>query len=109
MFYHRLNLRYVIQPFANLAAPSQLRLGRVAFVLLSLLLATPITGWCQQKASAGGEMLTLEQAIALALRENHTTKIAALEVGKVEDELAATRTIRLPSMHLYTLVSQQLV
>jgi outer membrane protein TolC len=36
-------------------------------------------------------------------------KNAELEVGKGTDNLAATRTFRLPSVHLYTLVSEQLV
>ena len=79
------------------------------FVVLSLLLVTPITAWCQQIASAPGEVLTLEQAIALALHENHRVRDAELDVGKAGDTLAATRTIRLPSMYLYSLVSQQLV
>src|SRR4051812_11026112 len=109
MSYHTLNLRYVVQPLANLVATRQLRLEKVVVVLLSLLLATQITALCQQDVSNTGEVLTLEQAIALALRENHLVKNAELGVGKVEDELAATRTLRLPSMHLYTLVSQQLV
>jgi outer membrane protein len=109
MSYHTLNLRYVVQLLANLAAMRQLRLGELVVVLLSLFLATPITALCQQDVSNIGEVLTLEQAIALALRENHLVKNAELGVGKVEDELAATRTFRLPSMHLYTLVSQQLV
>jgi outer membrane protein TolC len=74
-----------------------------------ILLLTPLTIWCQQDTSASGEMLTLEQAIALALRDNHRVKNAELEVGKMADNLAAARTFRLPSVHLYTLVSEQLV
>ena len=84
------------------------RRRRIAW-LLTILVATPITGLSQQVASSSTEVLTLEQAIAAALRENHVVKSAELAVGKAEDELAATRTIRLPSMHLYTLVSQQFV
>src|SRR5262245_41010347 len=78
-------------------------------LLLMILLSTPISALCQQDVSKSAEVLTLEQAIAVALRENHLVKTAELGVGKAGDELAATRTIRLPSMHLYTLVSQQLV
>jgi len=63
----------------------------------------------QAVAPPSGELLTLEQAIALAVRNNHSVKIAKLGVGKAEDELAATRTYRLPSMHFYTLFLQQLV
>lgn len=78
-------------------------------IVVSILLLTPLTAWCQQDNSASGEILTLEQAITLALRDNHMVKNAELGVGKVENELAATRTFRLPSMHLYMLASQQLV
>src|SRR5262249_10583488 len=82
---------------------------RRSVLLLTILLATPITGFSQQNASSSAEVLTLEQAIAEALRENHSLKNAELAVGKAGDELAATRTIRLPSMHVYSLVSQQFV
>ena len=86
-----------------------MRKARTIIIAVSILLLTPLVAWCQQDTSASGEMLTLEQAIALALRDNHLVKNAELGVGKVEDELAAARTFRLPSMHLYTLASQQLV
>jgi len=83
---------------------------RVGIVLLlPLLLMTPTTVLCGQDVSNSAEVLTLEQAIAVALRENHRLKSAELGVGKAEDELSATRTIRLPSMHVYSLVSQQFV
>src|SRR4029077_2359940 len=109
MSYHTLNLRYVVQPLANLAATRQLRLGEVVVVLLSIFLATPVTALCGQDVSNTGEVLTLEQAIALALRDNHIVKSAELGVRKAGDELAAIRTSRLPSMHLFTLASQQFV
>src|SRR5262249_12057866 len=85
----------------------QLRIGMV--LLLPLLLVMPTAALCRQDVSSSAEVLTLEQAIALALRDNHLVKNAELGVGKTGDELAATRTMRLPSMHLFTLVSQQLV
>ena len=78
-------------------------------LLLPLLLATPVTALCGQEVSNTGDVLTLEQAIALALRDNHNVKSAELGVGKAGDDLAATRTSRLPSMHLFTLASQQFV
>jgi outer membrane protein TolC len=86
-----------------------MRKAKTVNVVVLILLLTPLTAWCQQDTSASGEMLTLEQAIALALRDNHRVKNAELEVGKGEDNLAATRTSRLPSLHLYTLISEQLV
>ena len=78
-------------------------------LLLPLLLATPLTALCGQDVSNTGEVLTLEQAIALAMRDNHLVKSAELGVGKAGDELAAIRTSRFPSMHLFTLASQQFV
>jgi outer membrane protein TolC len=86
-----------------------MRKARTVNMVALILLLSPLTAWCQQDTSASDEMLTLEQAIALALRDNHQVKNAELDVGKVEDNLAATRTFRLPSVHLYTLVSEQLV
>ena len=48
-----------------------------AFVLLLLLLVGAVVR-AQQSAPASGESLTLDQAIALALRDNHAMKIAKL-------------------------------
>ena len=81
---------------------------RSFFALLLLVLVPPTTAWCRQETSGSGEVLTLEQAIALALHENHLVRNAQLEVGKAGDALAATRTSRLPSMDLYALGLQQL-
>jgi outer membrane protein len=81
-------------------------------VLLSLSLL-PILAWSQERPAALAalqvEDLTLEQAIALALSDNRLVKIAELDVGKVADNLAATRTFRLPSMNLYSLTTEQMV
>ena len=77
--------------------------------IASILLLTPLSAWGQQDTSTSGETLTLERAIALALTDNHLVKIAELEVGKGADNIAATRTFRLPSMNLYSLTSKQLV
>ncbi|MBV9929202.1 MAG: TolC family protein [Acidobacteria bacterium] len=63
----------------------------------------------QQGAGASGEVLTLDEAVSLALRENRQVKNAQLAVGQAGDAVAAARTQRLPSMFVYSLVSQQLV
>jgi len=65
--------------------------------------------WAQSSATRDAEELTLEQAIEIALRANRPVKNAQLSISKAGDELAATRTLRLPSMNLYALASQQLV
>lgn len=62
---------------------------------------------CQQSAPSG-EILTLDQAIQLALRNNRSAQNARLEVDKADDKTAALRTRRLPSLKLSTLFSKPL-
>jgi outer membrane protein TolC len=82
---------------------------KISVAALAVLLAIPIAAGAQQPPAAYGGALTLEQAIRLALRENHLVRNAELGVGKAEDALRATRTYRLPSIYLFTLATQQLV
>src|SRR5258706_14615063 len=79
-----------------------------AFALLLLLLVRGVVQ-AQRSASDSGESLTLDQAIALALRENHGMKIAKLEVERADEDISAAKTYRLPSLHAYTSVSSNLV
>jgi outer membrane protein len=53
-------------------------------------------------------VLTLDQAIAIALKNNREAKNARLEIEKAEDKLDAYRTRRLPSFKISSLVSQPL-
>jgi outer membrane protein len=78
-------------------------------VIITLIVSSGSVLAQQKEAESSGEVLTLEQAITLALRDNRLVKNAELGVGKAGDEVTATRTLRLPSMHLYTLASEQLV
>ena len=75
-------------------------------LFLLILIRSPV--YAQQSLATSAESLTLEQAIALALRDNHATKIAQLEVGKADESVAAAKTFRLPSLHAYTLFSGNL-
>src|SRR5260221_533881 len=75
---------------------------------LFLLLLVRGVGQAQQSAPAFGESLTLDQAIALALRDNHAMKIAKLEVERADEDISAAKTYRLPSLHAYTSVSGNL-
>src|SRR6201988_674891 len=75
-------------------------------LLLLILIRSPIQA--QQSAPPYAESLTLDQAIALALRDNHAMKIAQLEVDKADESISAAKTFRLPSLHAYTLVSGNL-
>ena len=79
------------------------------FLSLQLLLVMPLNGWCQHSSPAPDQALTLEQAIALALRENHVVREAETEAAKAGDVLAATRTSRLPSMEVFSLAGEQFV
>lgn len=76
---------------------------------LFLLLATPLAGWCQQTTPTSAEVLSLDQAINIALQNNRSLKNARLNVEKGEDEIQSIRTSRLPSTHFYALVSQDMV
>src|SRR4026207_394290 len=79
---------------------------RVLALLLLLFLRTPVQA--QQSAPSDAESLTLDQAIGLALRDNHAMKIAKLEVEKAGENISAAKTFRLPSLHAYTLFSGNL-
>jgi outer membrane protein len=79
------------------------------FAALSLLLATPSTGWCQQSTRTSVEVLSLDQAVSIALQNNRSLKNARLTVEKGEDEIGAIRTSRFPSAHFYALVSEDMV
>ncbi|MFN0088279.1 MAG: TolC family protein [Blastocatellia bacterium] len=69
------------------------------FTLLLLMLAAPVT-------VRGQETLTLEQAIALAMRGNPALQRMAFEIEKSGDRAAAERTRRLPAFELNLIESQ---
>jgi len=54
------------------------------------------------------QRLTLDQAIAITLKNNREAKNARLEIEKADDKLDAYRTRRLPSFKISSLVSQPL-
>jgi outer membrane protein TolC len=77
--------------------------------LLVLLLLHGLA-WPQQPATSPSESeveeLSLERAVALALKENRQIKIASLEIDKFNDRLAVARTHRLPHFELSLLATQ---
>ena len=77
-------------------------------IILALLISSPVPAFGQQRDSTSGATLTLDEAVALALRQNREVKIKELAVDKTDDQIAAARTSRLPKFNLYTLGSQQL-
>lgn len=54
------------------------------------------------------EVLTLDQAISIALRGNPQVKNAGLDIGRTGEQLAALKTRRLPSFNVDIFGSQQL-
>ena len=79
------------------------------FVLSLLLIAAGMV--YQANAQDNGttsQVLRLEQAIAIALKNNREAKNARLEIEKSDDRLHAYRTRRLPSFKISSLVSQPL-
>ncbi|MBI4751508.1 MAG: TolC family protein [Acidobacteria bacterium] len=84
--------------------------NRIVFVLvIILLLGCPVSVPAQQKeGGASGAILTLDEAIFLALRDNRQVRNAQLDVGKATDEVAATKTFRLPKFQFSALGAQQL-
>ena len=80
----------------------------VALVLFASLVGLSFDGRGQSRASHNVEVMTLEQAVAIALRDNPQVKNAALEVSKSVEEFAASRTRRLPSFSFEVIGSQQL-
>src|SRR5215475_10166124 len=75
---------------------------------LFIILAGPGIVFCQSSGVSAGEKLTLEEAIALALRENRQIKNSALEVEKFDFRISAARTHRLPEFKITALGSQLL-
>src|SRR5262249_48638491 len=61
-----------------------------------------------QSSTASTESLTLDQAIDLALRNNHAIKIAQFGVARAEENISVAKTSRFPSLHMFTLVSGNL-
>jgi outer membrane protein TolC len=77
--------------------------------LLCMLLAIPGSGWSQQVSLTSNEVLTLDQAIALALRQNHAVRDEEMETGRTRDRVAASRTYRLPSLNFFSVAADQFI
>ena len=76
-----------------------------AMLLIAAALVHQVNAQDNEKT---GRILTLDQAIAIALKNNREAKIARLEIEKADDKLQAYRTRRLPSFKISSLVSQPL-
>jgi len=67
----------------------------------ALVLGMAMTGAVTAQQNAAPEpVLTLEQALDIALQDNRTLDNAEMDVGKAADSVAAERTKRLPKLNL---------
>ena len=65
----------------------------ICLLAIIILTASPLSVPAQQSGAAAAELLTLDQAISLALRDNREVKNAQLGVGKAEDDLQQPKPI----------------
>jgi outer membrane protein TolC len=82
------------------------RLIVLAMIASMICLSVEARGQSSQRGDA--EVLTLEQAIAIALRGNTQIRNAEIDVNKAGAGFAATRTRRLPNFSFEVIGSQQL-
>lgn len=68
----------------------------IQYVLAIVLFSLFFPRTANPQTSASLPVLTLEQAVALALEHNRPVQISALEVEKLDENISATRTHRLP-------------
>ena len=82
---------------------------RTIFIILALLILVPYdAASAQDAAPRTTSTLTLDQAIDLALSNNHSVKIAQLAVDRADENISVAKTFRLPSINAYALVSGNL-
>src|SRR5215510_13040375 len=81
---------------------------KVGVLVVALIVLSSHQVTRAQSPTASTESLTLDQAIELALHNNHAIKIAEFGVAKAEEDISVAKTSRLPSLHLHTLFSSNL-
>jgi outer membrane protein TolC len=77
-------------------------------VLVAFLICLSFEASGQSAATGNAEVLTLQQAIELALRNNQQIRNAELDIARSARELAGSRTKRLPNFKLELFGTQQL-
>ena len=75
-------------------------------LILAVAIAFPAAA--QQESTHPARPLSLDAAVSLAMTNNRLVKRTALDVEKAQDEVAASRTLRLPNFGLYVLESELL-
>ena len=86
--------------------PRTRHLGVVLLFLFAGMLAIPRT--YAQETSATPELMTVDQAVKIALANNRYLKIVALDLDASKDKVAAAKTRRYPAFNFYTFASQLL-
>jgi len=81
-------------------------IGLLGFVFLPVVGSSIERSPAVEQASA--EVLTVDQAVQIALENNRAVKIASLSVDSSKEKLAAEKTHRLPAFNTYILGSQVL-
>ena len=74
--------------------------------ILAVAIALPAAA--QQESTHAASPLSLDAAVSLAMTNNRQVKRTALDVEKAQDEVAASRTLRLPNFSLFLLESELL-
>ncbi len=89
--------------------PTLIRCGRLGACLLSLAIGalTTISAFAQDSAAAPA-LLTVDQAVKIALANNLYLKIVNLDLDTSKDKVAAAKTRRYPAFNIYTFGSQLL-
>src|SRR4030095_15396814 len=72
--------------------------------IVVLWIATP--AWPRQSSSGSIEELTLDRAVALALKDNRQIQVARLEIEKFDNRLGAAKTHRLPHFEFSILAAE---
>lgn len=81
---------------------------RALLLALLLIIAGATRQALTQETRPSGDVLSLEQAIQIALKYNREAKNARLDIEKSEDKLDAYRTRRLPAFKITSTISQPL-
>jgi len=83
-------------------------MSRFTRLLPLFVVAIALPASAQQDATSSADQLSLEAAVSLAMANNRQLKQAVVAIEKAEDEVAATRTERLPQFNLTLLESELL-
>jgi outer membrane protein len=95
-------------PRTRTAAMDSLK-GTLVRVLLGLIILSPYRlPAAAQTEAAGPELLTVDQAIKVALANNRDLKIVSLNLDSSKDKVLAAKTRRLPAFNIYAFGSQLL-